>query len=302
MSDVTLSAASRSNLLSLSNTTDLINRTSTRLSTNLKVSSVIDDAVAYFQAKSLSDRGSDFAQRQATIDQGISSVKAALNATEAVDKILKQMKGIAQAAAAQSTAERIASSRQFKDLGRQVSRLVEDASYQGLNLLNATRSKLTVQFSEKSLSQIIISGFDLNASSITSGRGLTTAAALFGGVVGGTDFQASGLVVFGAGKFSGIGASIQSVFTVAVDRLDAAISRLRGIASELGGNVALLQTRLDFTKSYVNTLQEGSGKLTLADLNEEGANLVSLQTRQSLGIQALSFAGQSEQSILSLFR
>lgn len=66
--------------------------------------------------------------------------------------------------------------------------------------------------------------------------------------------------------------------------------------------MALLQTRLEFTETYVNTLQAGGDKLTLADLNEEGANLLALQTRQQLGIQALSFAGQAEQGILGLFR
>ncbi|MCR4376850.1 MAG: flagellin, partial [Rhodospirillales bacterium] len=64
----------------------------------------------------------------------------------------------------------------------------------------------------------------------------------------------------------------------------------------------LLQTRLDFTTSYVNTLEDGGSKLTLADINEEGANLLALQTRQQLGIQSLSFAGQAEQSVLGLFR
>ncbi|MBX9635429.1 MAG: flagellin-like protein, partial [Magnetospirillum sp.] len=76
----------------------------------------------------------------------------------------------------------------------------------------------------------------------------------------------------------------------------------RGASKALSSNITFLQTRLDFTKQYINTLTEGSGKLTLADLNEEGANLVSLQTRQQLGIQALSFANQQEQGILSLFR
>jgi flagellin-like hook-associated protein FlgL len=84
--------------------------------------------------------------------------------------------------------------------------------------------------------------------------------------------------------------------------MDSAIATVRSNAKTLGTNVALLQTRSDFTKSYVNTLKEGSDKLTLADLNEEGANLVSLQTRQQLGIQALSFAGQQEQGILAMFR
>jgi flagellin-like hook-associated protein FlgL len=87
-----------------------------------------------------------------------------------------------------------------------------------------------------------------------------------------------------------------------VTDLQAALDTLRTKTKTLGSNVALLQTRLDFTDNYVNTLQTGADKLTLADLNEEGANLLALQTRQQLGIQALSFAGQAEQGILALFR
>jgi len=87
-----------------------------------------------------------------------------------------------------------------------------------------------------------------------------------------------------------------------INGLDSALTTLRTKSSTLGGNVSVLQTRLDFTKKYVDTLEGGSAKLTLADINEEGANLLALQTRQQLGIQALSFAGQAEQSILALFQ
>lgn len=94
-------------------------------------------------------------------------------------------------------------------------------------------------------------------------------------------------------------------FTQALDTLvrglDNALAQNNSTAKALGTNVAILNTRLEFTKEYVNVQKEGAGKLTLADTNEEGANLVSLQTRQQLGIQALSFAGQTEQSVLRLF-
>ena len=99
---------------------------------------------------------------------------------------------------------------------------------------------------------------------------------------------------------------VQAGDTVALNdtikTLDVALATLRTQAQNLGTNVAVLQTRLDFTESYVNTLEIGAAKLTLADLNEEGANLLALQTRHQLGIQALAFAGQAEQSILALFR
>jgi flagellin-like hook-associated protein FlgL len=92
-----------------------------------------------------------------------------------------------------------------------------------------------------------------------------------------------------------------SLFDAVVDILDSAITTIRTNAATLGSNVSLLQTRLDFMTSYVNTLTGGSDKLTLADLNEEGANLVALQTRQQLATQTLAFAGQAEQAVLQLF-
>ena len=87
----------------------------------------------------------------------------------------------------------------------------------------------------------------------------------------------------------------------AITQLDDALTTLRSNAQTLGSNVALLQTRLDFTEQYVNNLAGGAAKLTLADINEEGANLLALQTRQQLGINSLALAAQSERSILALF-
>ena len=132
--------------------------------------------------------------------------------------------------------------------------------------------------------------------------GATQALVQGTGAVSATDVR----VVNTAGLFQsgvnfiaeGLSADTDSVLTV----LDSALAVLRSSAQTLGSNVALLQARLDFTTNYVTTLDQGSSKLTLADLNEEGANLLALQTRQQLGISALSFAGQSEQGILSLFR
>ncbi|CAA7618046.1 hypothetical protein [Magnetospirillum sp. SS-4] len=92
--DVTLSAAIRGNLLSLQNTGNLVDRTNTRLATGLKVSSAIDDAVAFFQNKALKDRAGDLSSRKDSIDQGISSLQTALSGLQAVESILVQMKGI----------------------------------------------------------------------------------------------------------------------------------------------------------------------------------------------------------------
>ena len=283
MANITLSAPIRSNLLTLQNTSSLIARTENRLSTGLKVASPIDDAVAYFQAKALSDRGSDFAEKKDGIDQGISSLQTAMTAITSTESVVKQMKGLLMSAKSATAEERKGLQEQFAVLAANVNSLANDASYQGLNLVAGTAAKLTVEFSSASAAKLEVNGVNLQSSALLGAKASALATTLVGGA------------------WSAVGDSV-SQFDAAVKDIDASLNSLRSSAKSLGSNVALLQTRLDFTKQYTNTLEEGSGKLTLADLNEEGANLVALQTRQSLGIQALQFSGQSEQSVLQLLR
>ena len=243
------------------------------MSTGLRVASPIDDSKAFFEAKSLSDRAADFGEKKDGIDQGISSVKTALQAVEAADTLVRQLKGLAISAKSATGTELTSIVSQYDSLRTQIDNLAGDASYQGLNIVNNTTSTLTVSFGTSTSSLLSITAVDLRTNTV-GGLGITAAA----------NFSAS------------------SAVDAAIALLDTAVTALRGNASSLGSNVALLQARLDFTKSYVNNIEEGAAKLTLADINEEGANLVSLQTRQQLGISALAFAGQSEQSVLSLFR
>ena len=158
----------------------------------------------------------------------------------------------------------------------QIDNLAADASYQGLNLINGTGSTLDVEFSTTTTSLISVASVDLTTG--TLGLDITSVASL----------------------------TVSSTLTTKIDdalaELDTALDTLRSNAQTLGSNVALLQTRLDFTENYVNVLEEGAAKLTLANITEEGANLVALQTRQQLGISSLAFAGQSEQGVLALFR
>ena len=292
MADITLTSTSRSNLLSLNQTTDLANRTQTRLATGLKVASAIDDATAYFAAKSLSDRATDFSTRKDEINQGISTLKAAVNATESADKLLKQIKGVAISAKTADDTTKADLTAQFGDLLGQLNSLLGDASYQGTNLVNSTAQSLTVRFSEVTTAQLDVSSRDLRAGALFTVAGNASDA---GSVV------AAALI--GAASFTAVATSeLITTINDITSAVDSAVSTVRAAASNLGSNITLLQTRADFTSNYVNSLTEGSDKLRLADLNEEGANLVALQTRQQLALQALNFAGQSEKNVLSLFR
>jgi flagellin-like hook-associated protein FlgL len=291
MAEIFLNASVRQNLLSLTQTVDLSSRTQNRLASGLKVASAIDDAVAYFTSKSLADRAADFGEKKNDIDQAVSSLTAATNATEAVDRLLKQMKGIVISAKTASTTEKSTLQTQFNDLSSQLNLLVADASYNGVNLVNSSTTTLTVQFSTTSTSKFDITGQNLNVSILTGG---TLAASL--------QAVASAQASFVVGSAFSSSDVVTSDFDAAITTLNTAIDTVRGAAKKLGGNVSFLQTRLDFSKSYITTLTAGADKLRLADLNEEGANMVSLQTKQQLALQSLSLAGQAEQAVLTLFR
>jgi flagellin len=86
-----------------------------------------------------------------------------------------------------------------------------------------------------------------------------------------------------------------------ISAIDSALVTVRDASSSFGTNAAMLGIREDFTSNLVNTLKGGASDLVNADLNEESANLLSLQTRQQLGTISLSIAQKSEQSVLRLF-
>ncbi len=158
---------------------------------------------------------------------------------------------------------------QYNDLMNQINELAEDASFNGVNLLNG--NDLNVVFNEDASSTLDIQGVTFNY----SGLGLSRVA---------------------SGSFQ-TDTNIDDVLTA----LDSAISSLRSQATTFGSNLSVVETRQDFTKEMINTLETGAANLTLADTNEEAANLLALQTRQQLSSTALSLASQADQNVLRLF-
>ncbi|MBY0510938.1 MAG: flagellin [Rhodospirillaceae bacterium] len=296
MSDITLSSATRSNLLSLQSTTNLIGRTQERLATGLKVNSAIDDALAFFKARNLNSRASDLASIKDAINGGISVLTAAVQGLESIESVLKQMKALAQSAISapeSSTRAKLAS--QFNELRSQVDNLAEDASFNGVNLLKNSSSafaagadQLTVKFNERTdqaaVNQLVISG--LRATDFTA---IVATSAVATGTAG------------SATVWGQTGATAVTAINSAIRAIDSALVTVRQAAQGFGTNSALLSIRADFTTNLINTLKAGASDLVNADLNEESANLLSLQTRQQLGTISLSIAQRSEQSILRLF-
>jgi flagellin len=302
-SDIVLGSSTRNNLLALQNINTEINTSEGHLATGLKVASAVDNAVSFFQAQSLNNRASTLLQDKDNVDQAISSLTTATQAAQSVVSILQQLQGVINSAKTETGAQLTAAGKQFTNLTTQLNNLVGDASYQGLNLVNSATSTLSVQFSNLATSVLKVTGSNLNASGIIT---FHSSHASFSSIVlsaGGANLVSAGTGL--SGSKSGVGKSFSSASTLQLNAvfnvLQNAITTVQGDAQSLGANVTLLQTRLSFSASYASTLQGGADKLTLADVNAESTNLVTLQTRQQLSIQSLSIATQSEQAVLRLF-
>ena len=160
---------------------------------------------------------------------------------------------------------------QYNQVIDQIKTTAQDASFNGVNLLNGDQLKLV--FNETGKSTLTIQGVTFDP----AGLGLAT-------LTKGTDFLDNA----GTNKVLG--------------SLNDASSALRSQASSFGSNLSIVQIRQDFNKNLINVLQTGSSNLTLADTNEEAANSQALATRQSIAVSALALANQSQQSVLQLLR
>lgn len=164
--------------------------------------------------------------------------------------------------------------KQFNELRDQLDKMSDDASFNGINLLRGDNLKIT--FNETGTSSIDILAKDGNAVNSANLKLTTT-------------LQASDM-------------DSDDTIDGFLDQVKGALNSVRSQASAFGSNLSIVQNRQDFTKAMINTLETGAGNLTLADMNQEAANMMALQTRQSLASSTLSMANQADQNVLQLLR
>lgn len=162
---------------------------------------------------------------------------------------------------------------QFNELRDQLDKTADDASFNGINLLRGDNLKLT--FNETGTSTIDIQ------------------------TKGGESINAANLGVL---NIEDADLDSDANIDTLLGNLKTALNDVRSQSSTFGSNLSIVQNRQDFTKEMINTLQTGAANLTLADMNEEAANLLALQTRQSLSSSSLSLASQADQSVLQLLQ
>lgn len=168
-------------------------------------------------------------------------------------------------------------SKQFNELRDQMDKLSDDASFNGINLLRG--DKLTITFNENGSSSI-----DIQAKDKTDQARSINASSL------------------GIDSLDAMDLDSDAGIDAFLSKITSALSDIRSQSSSFGSKLSSVENRQTFTKSMINTLQTGAANLTLADMNEEAANLLALQTRQSLSSSALSMASQADQSVLQLLR
>ncbi len=271
MSDIVLSSGVRSNLLNLQQTSDLITSTQNKLASGKRVNSALDNPNNFFTAQGLNNRASDLSGLLDSMSTAINTIQAANNGITAITKLVQSAQSlISQANQTADTTVRANLAAQFDSIRTQIDQLASDSGLNGVNLLAG--QNLTVNLNE-------------------NGTSTTTVNAV--------DDSTSGALAISASANSW---ATSADITASATELTAALTTLRSQGQALSGNLQIVQVRQDFTKAMINTLQTGADNLTLADSNQEGANLLALQTRQQLSTTALSLASQADKNVLKLFQ
>ena len=387
MSEIILSSAVRSNLLSLQNTADLLGKTQERLATGLKVNSALDDPSAFFTASALNSRAGDLNRLLDSVGLAVQTLEAADAGISAITKLVESAQASArQALQDGSSTGQVEGSTTLAGTDTLNSLNLDDTDVISFTVGTATAVTFTVGTDGDNVQELIdfvnnsvadaqaeidsdgnlnvettngetlTLGFTDTATTNTDGLealGLATGTgvasivatgsvnttrqtlatefdairtqidqlaedARFNGnnllqnddvtvifnedgtsslTINGVDFDSQGLGITASTNEFQDDTSIRAALT----DIDGAVRTLRTQASTFGSNLSVVEIRQDFTKELINVLETGAAGLTLADTNEEGANLLSLQTRQQLSTVSLSLATQADQNVLQLF-
>lgn len=260
-------------LQNLNKTNTKMNMVQSRINTGLKVASAKDNAAVFNIAQSLRADVAGLNSVKASIDRAVSTIDVAIAAGEAVSDLLIEMKEKAVAAkdSGLDQASRRALSDEFNELRNQITTIVDNAEFNGIN---AVKSNPVVA---------ILSSDGSNALSIAS-QNLS---------LGGTIVTLSAT--------TSLGQTTVSQSTAAVTLISESIKNLGSSLSKLGSGAKRLELQKNFVNKLSDSMEVGIGNLVDADLARESANLQAMQVKQQLGLQALGIANQGPSAVLSLF-
>ena len=258
----------------LNKTVSDLQMTQAHINSGLKVAGPTDNGAVYAIAQNMRGDISGYQAVSDSLNRGVSTVDVAISAGQSISDLLNEMKGKALAAADSSldTASRTALNGDFTALRDQISTIVNNAQFNGTNLVDGSTANIQALASSDGTKKITVSGQTLKLSgtivTVKTTSTISTAA------------KASTMV-------GTINLSIQNV--------NAALAKL-------ASGVKKFSIQAQFVSKLVDTLNAGIGNLVDADMATESARLQSLQVKQQLGIQALSIANSAPGITLSLFR
>ena len=262
-------------LQNLNRTNNDLATTQSRINTGLKVASAKDNGAIWAIAQNQRSEAGALNAVKESLQRSISTVDVALSAGESVSDLLLQMKEKALSAADTTldSASRTALNDDFKALRDQIAKVVSNAEFNGANMITGT-SPTTVAALASADGQNKIT---VAAQNLSLGGGNVTVAAT-----------------------SSI--ATQSAAAAMIATVNTSIANVSSALSKLGTGSKALSSHVDFVGKLQDTIEAGVGNLVDADLAKESARLQSLQTKQQLGIQALSIANSSSSTLLGLFR
>jgi flagellin len=263
-------------LQNLNSTSSSLQDTQNKVSTGLAIGSAKDNAAIWAIAQNQRATSSSLNSVISSLQRGQSTVDVALSAGNSVSDLLTQMKAKALAAADTTldTDSRNALNSEFVSLRDQITKTVDNATFNGGNMLQSGGTTVKALANADASSVITV-----NAQDLSLGGSVLTSA-----------LSAS--------------SSISTVTTATnmIATLNTAIANVSSALGKLGTGDKALASHLTFIQDLQNTIDAGVGNLVDADLAKESANLQALQTKQQLGIQALSIANQSSSILLGLFK
>ncbi|MDO8900494.1 MAG: flagellin [Phenylobacterium sp.] len=262
-------------LQNLNKTNTDLNTTQGRINTGLKVASAKDNGAIWAIAQNQRSNSGALNAVKESLSRSISTVDVALSAGESVSDLLLQMKekSLAASDTTLDAASRTALNDDFKALRDQITKVVTNATFNGANMITATTpTTVAALASADGVNKITVASQSL----ALGGANVTIAAT------------------------ASIGTQTTAAAMIAT--INTSIANVSSALSKLGTGSKALSSHLEFVGKLQDSIDAGVGNLVDADLAKESAKLQSLQTKQQLGIQALSIANQSSGSILSLFR
>jgi flagellin len=304
---ISLSQGMRNAVYSMTDIQSQIDTSNKRLATGKKVNSALDNARSFFASQGFAKEGRDVSALLDGMDNGIRVVRKSLEAVEGMRKLIESAQALARSAQSLATTDttgRDAYATQAAELLSQASRIAFDAGHNGNTLLqvHATAPANTEVITNTAIlaaaqTKITLKATDVRFSAAT-GVGSAALVTATHGIQATAVANSPETFASATGDWAGANAGrVDTFITFAAT----ALTNLNARASTLATQASAIEIRQDFSKEWVRNVNEAADYLTLADVNEEGAALAALQTKQQLAVQALSLASRADQAILRLF-